>query len=424
MKLSKSLLILSSAGISLTILVGEGGDPNSAPTKAQQVLRQKMVELNGGAAPSAATAPVATTPPNKVELLTEVQRLHQEGKITDQQLETFRKNINEQYAGPARSINAEGLTQAPPAAKPTPAQPKATEKIAAVPAPEPQAKAQPAPQPQQKPAPALVQKPSTPVQNAAPAPQKPATPQPEKKAVVQKAPEPNPKVAEAKPVEKTPTVQPGATAGTLTPELEAKARELLRAQIAAGAKQEKVEPVASAPDPDAQAKALAALRQQEAAARPTPVPQPATKPAPAPKPAPPAQTAPVVVAKAPEPVAPRATPQPVAAPPAATPPAVQPKAAPAAPQQELEAKAGIGPDTPDLTKVLRARVAELQGTLPPGQAEQIIAPLVAPPSLPDSNKEGSERLAELTDLYKANRITPAQYHQERAKIVATLNNKR
>jgi len=29
-------------------------------------------------------------------------------------------------------------------------------------------------------------------------------------------------------------------------------------------------------------------------------------------------------------------------------------------------------------------------------------------------------LAELTDLYIANQITPAQYHQERAKIVESL----
>lgn len=447
MKLSKSLLILSSAGVGLSLLVGQGGNPNDAPTKAQQALRQRMVELNGGAAPSAAVsspaataAPVATTLPNKVELLTEVQRLHREGKITDQQAETFRKNISEQYAGPTGSINAETLTQAQPAVKAAPIEAKAPEKAAA-PAPkptlEPQAKAQ-APQPQPK-------APSAPVQKAAPAPQKPATPQPEKKAVAQNAPEQKPKVTEAKPVEKPVAVQPTSRAGTLTPELEAKARETLRSQIAAGAKQEKVEPVASTPSPDAQAKALAALRQHEAAAQPAPVPQPATRPAPAPVPAPKPepvsdaeaqakalaalrqqlatpQPAPQLATKA-APAAtvvarsPAATPRPVAAPAAVTPAAV----APASPQQELEAKAGIQPGTPDLTKVLRAKVAEIQGTLPPAQAEQIIAPLVAPPSLPDSNKEGFERLTELTDLYKANRITPAQYHQERAKIVATLN---
>jgi hypothetical protein len=100
--------------------------------------------------------------------------------------------------------------------------------------------------------------------------------------------------------------------------------------------------------------------------------------------------------------------------------AVVPPAAPS-PQQELEARAGIGPDTPDLTKVLRVKVAELDGTVPHQQAEQIIAPLVSAPVLSGSNKQGLERLAELTDLYKANRITSAQYHEERAKVVAALN---
>ena len=453
MKLSKSLLMISSAGVGLTLLVGD-----DATTKAQQALRQKVAELNGGAAPSATpasspatAAAVAPALPNKVELLTEVQRLHREGKITDQQLETFSKNVNEQYARPAASVNAEALTQAQPAVKPAPAEPKVAEKPekpaspTPKPTPELQTRTQATPQPQPKAA-------AAPVQKAASAPQKPVPPQAEQKAVAQKAPEQKPKAAEAKPVEKSVAVQPTSRAGTLTPELEAKAREALRAQIAAGARPERTEPVAPAPDADAQAKALAALRQQQAAAQATPDPQPATKPAPAPAsapkrepvpdpeaqakalaalrqqlatpqpgatPQPPPKAAPAatVAVRAPEPAGQPAgqtatTPRPVAAPAAG---------APASPQQELEAKAGIQADTPDLTKVLRARVAELQGTLPPGQAEQIIAPLTAPPSLPDSNKEGHERLAELTDLYKANRITPAQYHQERAKIVATLS---
>jgi hypothetical protein len=45
---------------------------------------------------------------------------------------------------------------------------------------------------------------------------------------------------------------------------------------------------------------------------------------------------------------------------------------------------------------------------------------VVPQPVPASVKTGLDRLAELTDLYKSNQITPAQYHQERAKIVESL----
>lgn len=415
MKLSKSLVILSSAAVGLTMVTGEDGAPNCTPTKAQQILRQKMTAMDGTAKPSS-----GPKLPSKVELLTEVQRLHQEGKITDQQSKAFRKNINDQYAAAAGPISTEAVARVQPGVDPKPAPPNAAEKaektVAPAPKPTPEPRAQ-APPPQTAPAPKPA---ATPKPPAAP-PQKLATPQPERK--------------------------PAAPTGALTPEQEAKARESLRAQIAAGAKQGKVEPVASVPDANAQAKALAVLRQQQAAAQPAPSPRPVPKaaaaPAPAPKPEPvpdphaqakalavlrqqqaaarstPApQPAPAVVERGPGAFASPAstpTPQPVAAPPAVTQPAAP------SPQQELEAKVGIGPDTPGLTKVLRVKVAELEGTVPPQQAEQIIAPLVAPPALSESNKQGLERLAELTDLYKANRITPAQYHQERAKIVATLN---
>jgi len=426
MKLSRSLLILSSAAIGLTVATGQDGGPNSTPTKAQQILRQKMAATDGSARPSN-----EPKPPAKAELLIEIQRLHQEGKITDQQSEAFRKNINDQYTASAGPDSTEAVARVRPVVEAKPAPPKAAEQPqktvapAPKPTPEPRAQAQQAPPPRIAPAP----KPA-----ATPTPQV-IPPQPEKRTVAQKAPE--------KPV----AAQPAATTGTLTPEQEAKAREALRAQIAAGSKQEKIEPVAPAPDANARARALATLRQQEAAAQPAPAPRPAPKaaaaPAPTPKPepvpdpeaqakalaalrklqaaeqpVPSPQPAPAVVAKAPAPVAqPKAALQPITPAPAAT----LPPPAPASAQQDLEAKAGIRPDTPDLTKVLRVKVAEVEGTVPRQQAEQIIAPLVAAPVLSDSKKQGLERLAELNELYKANRITPAQYHEERAKIVATLN---
>jgi hypothetical protein len=260
----------------------------------------------------------------------------------------------------------------------------------------------------------------------------------------------------------------------LTPELEAKAREVLRSQVEANAKPEKVEPLSSS---DAQAKALAVLRQQEATTTSTPPPQsipqppPASKAAPKPvaqpttvappktvtvpktTPAPRAQPTPQPAAKAPvlaaqpepkpkpktkpeaelaakpqpQPTAaaqPKPTPRPVAAAPAPKPvpaaapvestpnPEAQAKAFAALRQYEQREKSGLQADTPELTKALRVKVAELEGTAVP------VAEPVPPPS---SDKAGLERLAELTAQYKADRMTPEQYHQERAKIISTLH---
>jgi hypothetical protein len=40
--------------------------------------------------------------------------------------------------------------------------------------------------------------------------------------------------------------------------------------------------------------------------------------------------------------------------------------------------------------------------------------------LPPSEKQGLERLAELTEQYRAGLVTPLAYHQERAKIIQSL----
>ncbi|PYJ99485.1 MAG: hypothetical protein DME23_09430 [Verrucomicrobia bacterium] len=86
MKISKPGLILSSVGLGLTLVFcGQGTNP-TPPTKEQQILRQTITGLNN-------TNPL----PNKNQLLADVERLHKEGKISREQLETFKKSINEQY---------------------------------------------------------------------------------------------------------------------------------------------------------------------------------------------------------------------------------------------------------------------------------------------------------------------------------------
>jgi hypothetical protein len=46
--------------------------------------------------------------------------------------------------------------------------------------------------------------------------------------------------------------------------------------------------------------------------------------------------------------------------------------------------------------------------------------VAAPSGLPPSTKTGAARLKELTELYRANKITPEEYHAQRQKIIATL----
>jgi hypothetical protein len=98
--------------------------------------------------------------------------------------------------------------------------------------------------------------------------------------------------------------------------------------------------------------------------------------------------------------------------------------------KEAELKAGVTSDTSPQVRALRLKIAEDRGVLRPGEAAQVASGVIAtspsgpaglgPLPVPSSNKVGLERLAELTELYKADRISPYDYHHERAKIVATL----
>ena len=74
MKISKPAIILSAAGLGLTLVYSQQSTPET-PTKAQQILRQKLAELKAG-----------ESLPGKGELLADVERLHKEGKISDEHL--------------------------------------------------------------------------------------------------------------------------------------------------------------------------------------------------------------------------------------------------------------------------------------------------------------------------------------------------
>ena len=348
MKISRPSLILSSAGLGLTLVYCEQGS-NCTPTKAQQILRQKIAELNNTSAL-----------PGKDQLLADLERLHNEGKISDQQFETFKKNIQEQYATPGGPADPELQAKAQKLLEQKIAELNAGQKPAAPPSnSEIQARAEQA-----------LQQKLNELRNGVPT-------HPETGTVAEQIL--HQKIAELRTQERT-NIIPGNANPTLLPGLEPSARELLRAKIAADRRHE---PSAPEPNPETQARALAILRQREA-----------------------------------------------------------------------EWKAGVTAETPEQTRILRLKIAESKGTIttqeaaaaavapalaatapsarvaassptaaPAGTAARAAAApanVTAPVSFYTSNKVGLARLNELTELYKADRVTPYDYHHERAKIVASL----
>ena len=444
MKISKPGLILSSVGLGLT-LVFCGQSTNPTLTREQQILRQTIAGLNTN----------ANSLPSKDQLLADVERLHKEGKISGEQFETFKKNVNQQYVAPSGPTNPEAQAKTQKLLEQKIAELNAGRQTAVAPSnPEVQVKAQqalqqklrepqrgvpaqaetgavaeqtlrqkiaelnaeqkPAPPPsapkaQAKAKPAPKQKLSEPqravpaqaetgavaeqalhqkiadvsaAQKPAPPPSAPKAQAKAKQAAKQKVRDPQTgvrahaetvtvgeqKIAESRTEEKTNFV-PEAAGATLTPELEARARELMRLKIAGDRNNGSVQPQSI---PEAQAKAVA-------------IPN----------------------------------------------------------QSETELKAGIRPDTAEQTRILRLKVAESRGTITPAEAAQAVArpatqsagvnaqlaavptrgtPAIgaSPVTFQTSNKTGLARLNELTELYKADKITPSEYHHERAKIVASL----
>src|SRR6266496_527525 len=100
MKISKPAIMLSAAALGLT-LVNIQQSTTHAQTNAQQIWRQKLAEIKTG-----------ESLPGKGELLADVERLHNEGKISDEQFARFKKNINEQYSSPGGPADSEAQAKA------------------------------------------------------------------------------------------------------------------------------------------------------------------------------------------------------------------------------------------------------------------------------------------------------------------------
>ncbi len=328
MKISNSAIILFVAGLGLTLVYSQQSTSDT-PTKAQQILRQKLADLKSG-----------ESLPGKGELLADIERLHSEGKISDEQYAKFKSNINDKYSTSAVPADSDAQAKAQKVLEQKIAELKAGERPVVPPSnTEIQAKAQKAMEETVK-----AQKTT--------APAHPATDTVAEQVLQQK-------IAQARTKEHT-NIVPDKTATALTPEVESKARELLRAQIASSKKTG-----ISSPEPnlEAQDKALSYLHGSDA-----------------------------------------------------------------------ELKAGITPDTPQKTRILRLKIAESKGLITPAEAAQAAtAPVMAsgapgaqlgttasPVPFFTSNKAGMARLQELTDAYKADKITPYEYHHERAKIMASL----
>ena len=141
---------------------------------------------------------------------------------------------------------------------------------------------------------------------------------------------------------------------------------------------------ATPPDPESIAKAREALRKKMKELETQP-PAPAAAPAPAP-----------VLALAPTPA-----PEPAPAPASAPTPAPAPAVAKPKPQQTAT-KPEAKPTTPKVSKS-------------PAKGTKSMPAIEGP--LPGFSAEKQQRLAELLRAYKADEITPEQYHLQRAKIV-------
>jgi hypothetical protein len=397
----------------LTLVYSQQSSSDNS-TKAQQLLRQKIAELNNPAS-TPAPAPAGSLSPEaraKAQKLLE-EKLHPSNndqkpaapapnaEAQAKAAQALQQKMNDLRAGtssrPETTADAQQILRQKITELNSTPQPVATRPAS----PKPVVKAKPAPQPKPvEPQKAVAVKPKPPEpQKAATIQPKPVEPQkavavkpkplePQKAATVQAKPaeakkptvvqaQPAPiaskparqKTIDVKTAEKIDTV-PSAVAAPLTPELDAKAREVLRMKIA-----------------ESRAQAPAQLEQ----------PAPATQ-----------ATAQAVLN-----------------------------------QNEAELKAGVTPDTTEQTRMLRLKIAESRGIITHEEAARAAAapaiteaatssgPVAAAPratsaigaspvALQSSNKVGLARLNELTTLYKADRITPSEYHHERAKIVASL----
>jgi hypothetical protein len=370
-------LLLAGLCAGLPLALGQRGT-NCVPTKAQVILREKMAELDASktSPPAARPAQPALSPEQETKAREALQQ-----KLTEKSAPA-----PVPAAAPAEPVKPAPVVPVAVTAAPTPTPPPqvATPVSRTGLTADQEAKAREALRQQMEamqpatPAPAAVQ--TAPA--AAPAPRPMPTP-----VVVAPAPQPAPAVAApavVAPVVVAPSPAPPSTtpppvvaATGLTPEQEAKARQALR---------QKMEVLGPVTPPPATVQTA---------------PTPAPTPAPAPRPTP----VPVVVAPAPQP-----------APVVAAPPEVELPALTA--EQEALAR-----------ESLRRKMAELDAAMAVAEVEPVPAPVppvavfprpITPVALPPSQKQGLERLAELTEQYRAGLVTPLAYHQERAKIIQSL----
>jgi hypothetical protein len=188
----------------------------------------------------------------------------------------------------------------------------------------------------------------------------------------------------------------------------------------------------AAPDSLSQAQAREALREkiaelnEQGTAAVTPVPKSPSakkKTTPAPKPQPVAQQPSATITPAPAPAAP--SPAAVVTAPPSTTPMVRSSSEELARQREavrqkiaeLYAQENAGQPTP-VVKSLDTKSADVkwEQSAAAGVKSATFAPLPTAPSALSGSKEA--RLSELLNKYRADAISPEEYHKERAKILA------
>jgi hypothetical protein len=253
------------------------------------------------------------------------------------------------------------------------------ESAQAVPAPVPVA--QPAPavaQPPPAPAPVPVAQPAPAVAQPSPPPAPPVTPAPA--AVVAPAPA---AVLSAQPAPKPVLVAPTP----VDPESIAKAREALRQKMA----EPQLQPAQAMPQP------VAAVPTPPAAAQPAPIPAPAVQSA----------AGPAFL--------------PLVAPATASPESItQAHEALGQKMKQLEAQPPVQIAThapaPAPAPVSAPPPAQKLSRKPALHGPQAFPPIQAPPL--DISAEKQQRLDELFRKYKVDEVTPEEYHQQRAKILA------
>ena len=253
---------------------------------------------------------------------------------------------------------------------------------------------------------------------------------------------PQPSVATPSP--RTPTAPAAAPAPSVEPadsETIAKAREALRQKMV-----ELQSPPGGRPVPPAQWTPTTVVRPSPPVAQPTtpapavqPVPTPAIQPVPAPSRT--TQPAPAVAQPAPAPAV-QPTPQPtlVVPPPVSEESIAKARQALRQKMDELEGQAPVpttapapapvpavttpapavqpAPATPQATTVVvpatQPRPANISKKT--GKGPLVFPPIQGPPPAISADKDA--RLAELLRKYKADEITPEEYHQQRAKILS------